>query len=239
VTILYAAESGSRAWGFASPDSDWDVRFVYARPEREYLRLDAPRDVIEWQLDSELDISGWDLQKALRLLAKSNPALFEWNASPIVYRTTAAWGDVRAHIDRCFSPRAGLHHYLSMARGNYREYLKEETVRLKKYFYVLRPILACRWILEKDAPPPMRFSELVEAELPRALRPQVTALLERKARAGELADGPRIDALNRYIEEQLVSLQGTLAQMPSEAREHWGELNDLFLDIVNAKEKPA
>ena len=239
VTILHAVETGSRAWGFASPDSDWDVRFVYVRPEREYLRLDAPRDMIEWQLDSELDISGWDLQKALRLLAKSNPALFEWNASPIVYRTTAAWEEVRAHIDRCFSSRAGLHHYLSMARGNYREYLKGETIRLKKYFYVLRPILACRWIMDRGTPPPMGFSDLVESVLDEAVRPQVEALLARKIGTGELTDGLRIDALNRYIEEQLESLQGTVAQMPYEPADHWNELNGLFWDILNLKGESA
>ena len=240
VTFLHAVESGSRAWGFASPDSDWDVPFVYVRPAREYLRLDdAPRDVIKWKLDNKLDISGWDLQKALRLLAKSNQTLFEWNASPIVYMTTAVWRDVQACVDRCFSSRVGLHHYLSMARGNYREYLKGETVRLKKYFYVLRPILACHWIMDRGTPPPMRFSDLVEAELEEAVRPQVESLLARKIETGELTDGIRIDALNRYIEEQLESLQGIVAQMPSDTTKHWDELNELFQDIVNLKGESA
>lgn len=88
VRILHAVESGSRAWGFASPDSDYDVRFVYVRPKEDYLRLDEPKDVIEWQLDEVLDINGWDLKKALRQFAKGNVTLFEWSESPIVYRTT-------------------------------------------------------------------------------------------------------------------------------------------------------
>lgn len=149
IKILHCIESGSRAWGFASPDSDYDVRFIYVRPREFYLRLDKTRDVIEWQLDDTLDINGWDVQKALTLLHKSNPTLFEWNSSPIVYKTTEEWQNISAIINRYFVAKSGLYHYLSTAKSNYREYLKGETVRLKKYFYVLRPLLACKWILAK------------------------------------------------------------------------------------------
>ena len=142
IKILHCVESGSRAWGFASPDSDYDVRFIYVRPKEFYLRLDKTRDVIEWQLDDTLDINGWDLSKALSLLYKSNPTLFEWNSSPIVYKTTKEWEQIATIINKYFVAKSGLYHYLSTAKSNYREYLKGETVRLKKYFYVLRPILA-------------------------------------------------------------------------------------------------
>ena len=91
VTILLAVESGSRAWGFASPDSDYDVRFIYIRSEKEYLRLDAPRDVIEWQLDDVLDMNGWDLKKALLQFHRGNATLFEWSNSPVVYKKTVLW----------------------------------------------------------------------------------------------------------------------------------------------------
>lgn len=134
VRILHCVESGSRAWDFASPDSDYDVRFVYVRPKAYYLRLDNTRDVIEWQLDDTLDINGWDLQKALRLLYRSNPTLFEWNASPIVYRTTQDWRTISAAFDAYFVQSAGLYHYLNTAKGNYRTYLREETVRIKNTF---------------------------------------------------------------------------------------------------------
>ncbi len=115
VTILHAVESGSRAWGFASPDSDYDVRFIYVRPAEYYLKLEKTRDVIEWQLDERLDINGWDLQKALRLLHSSNPTLFEWNNSPIVYKTTEEWAEIRIEINNYFSARSGLYHYLNTA----------------------------------------------------------------------------------------------------------------------------
>ena len=124
IKILHCIESGSRAWGFASPDSDYDVRFIYVRPKEFYLRLDKTRDVIEWQLDDTLDINGWDVQKALTLLHKSNPTLFEWNSSPVVYKTTDEWQKISAIINRYFVAKSGLYHYISTAKSNYREYLK-------------------------------------------------------------------------------------------------------------------
>ena len=149
VKIIYCVESGSRAWGFASPDSDYDVRFIYVRNKEDYLKLNKNRDVIEWRLDDVLDINGWDIQKALRLLYKSNPTLIEWSMSPIVYKTTPQWEKISGIVSQYFLEKTGVYHYLSMAKGNYREYLKTDEVKLKKYFYVIRPILACKWILDK------------------------------------------------------------------------------------------
>ena len=124
VRILMAVESGSRAWGFASPDSDYDVRFIYVRPKDEYLRLEKCRDVIELPLSNELDINGWDLSKTLQLMHKSNPTLFEWFSSPIVYLETDFAARFKSIMGRYFSSKRGLYHYISMAAGNYREYLK-------------------------------------------------------------------------------------------------------------------
>ena len=161
VKIIYAAESGSRAWGFASTDSDYDVRFIYIRKPSYYLKLEKTKDVIEWRLDDTLDINGWDLKKALKLLYTSNPTLFEWSNSPIVYKTTDVYEELKTEIYKYFSGKSGLYHYLNTAKSNYREYLKTDFVKAKKYFYVLRPILACRWIMENKNPPPMIFSKLV------------------------------------------------------------------------------
>lgn len=167
VHILLAVESGSRAWGFESPDSDYDVRFIYARRKEDYLKLEGTRDVIELPIDETLDINGWDIAKALRLLYKSNPTLFEWFSSPIVYcKNDSFFSKVKPLLSECFSSKSGLYHYLSMAKSNYREFLHGSIVKAKKYFYVLRPVLACRWILDKAAPPPMKFEELVATELP-------------------------------------------------------------------------
>ena len=162
VRILHAVESGSRAWGFPSPDSDYDVRFIYVRKPEFYLKLEKTRDVIEFPINDMLDINGWDLNKTLRLLHGSNPTLFEWNASPIIYKTTAQWQRISHIINSYFVEKSGLYHYLSTAKSNYREYLKGETVRLKKYFYVLRPLLACKWIFAEGTPPPMLFKDLMD-----------------------------------------------------------------------------
>ena len=235
VRILHCVESGSRAWGFASPDSDYDVRFIYARPVEEYLRLEKIRDVIEWQLDETLDINGWDIQKALRLLHKSNPTLFEWNQSPIVYRTTDDWQKISDVISRYFLKKSGLYHYLSTAKNNYREYLKGEAVRLKKYFYVLRPILACRWILSEQTPPPMLFSTLVDRCLDDELKPEVSTLLRLKMETPEIGEGKRMDRINDYLDRSIVEIGQIIETLPDEEPNSWEELDRLFLSVIGGE----
>ena len=233
VKILLAVESGSRAWGFASPDSDYDVRFIYVRPREAYLRLEKQRDVIELPIEGELDVNGWDLDKTLQLLRASNPTLFEWFSSPIVYRETAFAEELRSVMQKYFSSKRGLSHYLSMASSNYREYLKGETVKAKKYFYVLRPVLACRWILDKGTPPPMLFSELVEAELDPALLPDVNRLLDLKMNAPEIKTIPRIESINCYLDSSIEEVRSRIVQLPEDASHGWEELNRLFLSQIN------
>lgn len=232
IRILHCVESGSRAWGFASPDSDYDVRFIYIRRPEDYLRLEKTRDVIEWQLDDTLDINGWDLQKALRLLYKSNPTLFEWNNSPVVYKTTEEWQEIGEMINRFFVVKSSLYHYISMAKSNRREFLHGDTVKLKKYFYVLRPILACRWIIERHTPPPMRFIELVDTCLPAELRPDVDRLLDIKIHAPEKKYGKRVDVLNDYIDRSFAEIEAYLKDAPYDRNTEWDLLNRLFMGQV-------
>lgn len=234
VKILHCVESGSRAWGFPSPDSDYDVRFVYLRERDFYLDLSEQRDVIEWQLDDVYDISGWDVQKLLRLLYKSNPTVFEWNASPIVYRTAPEWAQVSELIPAYFRVKSGLHHYLSMAEGNRRAYLLGETVRLKKYFYVLRPLLACRWIIDRQTPPPMLFSELAEAELEPEMMPVVSELLARKQVTSEMGAEKPVAPLHAYIDRELAALKQTAEAMPAQPHPDWSALNAVFRSLLNS-----
>ena len=230
--ILHCVESGSRAWGFASPDSDYDVRFIYVRTKEFYLRLDKTRDVIEWQLDDTLDINGWDISKALSLLYKSNPTLFEWNSSPIVYKTTKEWESIAAIINKYFVAKSGLYHYLSTAKSNYREYLKGETVRLKKYFYVLRPLLACKWILAEGTPPPMLFSELMDKYLDESIREDVLKLLDLKMNQPEIAEGKRFEKVNEYLDKTILEVEKQIKDLPSSHEQSWNELNHIFLSIL-------
>ena len=235
IKILLAVESGSRAWGFASPDSDYDVRFIYIRRLEDYLRLDAIRDVIELPIDDVLDINGWDLQKTLRLLHKSNPTLFEWFSSPIVYQKTEFADKFRDLMMHYFSSKKTLYHYVSMAEGNYREYLKGDLVRAKKYFYVLRPVLACQWILDWGTPPPMLFSELLKAELPVELIDVVNQLLELKMNSPEVKLVKRISEINEYLDESIPSIKRAVRLLEDSLTPDWNELNQLFLQSLEWK----
>lgn len=216
VRILFAIESGSRAWGFASPNSDYDVRFVYAHPRDWYLAVDLEerRDVIEYPIVDDIDLNGWDVRKALRLLWKSNPALIEWLQSPITY---CEHGDFRqqalALLPAIYTSERGLYHYRSMASKNYRGYLKQDEVPLKKYFYVLRPLLAARWIADGRGAPPMEFERLLamlnadEAQV----RADIHTLLAQKRQAPELGRAAAVPSLNAFIETELAR---TLPELP-------------------------
>lgn len=185
-------------------DSDYDVRFVYVEKPDWFMQVDAPRDVIERPLDDELDVSGWELRKTLGLLRKSNPTLLEWLDSPLVYRQeTEATAQLRALAEAFYSPPAARNHYLSMARKNFRGYLQGETVRFKKYFYVLRPLLAVRWIDLGLGRPPMTFADLLSTVNDAALLDEVATLLALKRNAGEAAYGPRRPALHAFIVAEL------------------------------------
>ena len=208
VTVLFACESGSRGWGFASPDSDYDVRFIYVHRLPWYLTVAPGRDVIELPISGELGVNGWDLRKALALLRESNPTLLEWLGSPIVYREDAgAMTRFRMLAQDVFSNAKGWHHYASMAKKNFREHLQAEEVRYKKYLYVLRPLLAARWIRARSGVPPMRFAELaqhtLDATRDAALIAEINALLEVKMRAGEAATSPRWPGIHAFIEAEL------------------------------------
>jgi len=207
VKILFACESGSRAWGFASPDSDYDVRFIYVQPLSWYLSVEPQRDVIELPIDSKLDVNGWELRKALRLLSRSNPPLSEWLDSPVIYREQPATVvRLRTLAVDCFSPLKSRYHYLAMAQRNFRDYLRGERIRLKKYLYVLRPLLAACWVDAGLGQPPTRFADLVAATIKeRELTSEIDRLLEIKMLSGEAQYGPRWPVIHAFIEREMTA----------------------------------
>ena len=235
VQILFAVESGCRAWGFSSQDSDYDVRFVYIQKPEWYLSIEKKRDVIEYPINDLLDINGWDICKALGLLRKYNPALMEWLDSPIVYREgykiRERMRDVRAAY---FARRTSIHHYLSMAASKYRSYLRGESVKSKKYFYVLRPLFACMWLERENSHPPISFLTLMETQLKDQpqLKEQVEALLARKIAGDELTVEPRIDSLNSYIEERLSYLEEYAKGLPADNFCETERLNIFFRSLL-------
>ncbi|AUI87733.1 hypothetical protein BS333_15115 [Vibrio azureus] len=236
IKILYACESGSRAWGFPSADSDYDVRFIYVRNKDWYLKVDHEyqRDVVEKPISDLLDISGWDLKKALKLLRKSNPALIEWFNSPIIYHQNKEFTDAfKKLIPTLYSPRSCFYHYSHMANGNFREYLQGETVRVKKYFYVLRPILAMQWIEQERGVVPMEFEVLVnELVHDETLKCAIQKLLEDKRQGFESAYLPRIDVISDFISSELERFKDK-AQEQQKSETDFSQLNPFFIDVLN------
>ena len=218
VRVLYACESASRAWGFASADSDYDVRFLYVHPEEWYLSIDQGRDVVESMLPGDLDLSGWELRKALRLLRKSNPPLLEWLNSPTIYlEDEEITSKIREAASVFYSPRNCFSHYRSMARTNYRAYLQGETVRTKKYLYVIRPLLACRWIERELGMVPVPMSTLIGGVVDLTdLRVAIDDLLDRKTRGFEQDEAPADPVLAEFISLELERLE-TVDLLPTEA----------------------
>ena len=233
VRILHAVESGSRAWGFASPDSDYDVRFIYvALSARHYLQLEDKKDFINWELNEVLDINGWDLDKTLKLFHKSNATLFEWANSPVIYRTTDEWQKIYAKAKQYFSKKAAMYHYYGTAKSNYHKYLTSDYVNYKKYFYVIRPLLACQWVEEKSCPPPVLFEELKEFMIDRNMAKQIDELQELKVKMNESEKGKKIEEINTYIERELIRLENEIPKMVDDRKGEWDSLNQIFIDAL-------
>lgn len=232
VRVLHAIESGSRAWGFASPDSDYDVRFVYMRKQEDYLRLDEPKDTIDWQLDEVLDINGWDLKKALKQFAKGNATLFEWSGSPIVYRTTDEWARIKEVSKQYFSEKAAIYHYYGTANNTFHEYLQGERVRYKKYFYALRPLLAAMYIEKYHEAPPVLFDELLKLELSPEFRKAIDELLEVKKRTTEKEENPQMPVIIDFIASEIIKQKEIADTMADDHNRDWSALNLLFRETL-------
>ncbi len=218
--ILYACESGSRAWGFASPDSDYDIRFLFSRPEKDYLGIAAPQDAIDLPLEGDLDAGGWDLRKALGLLGKSNGALVEWLHSPIVYREEPGFLDRWREAARAvFAPKFSADHYRGLAKQMVFGKLDTDRVRAKDYLYALRAVLAAEWVLEGRGIPPVPFADLLPIA-PAEIRDLVPALLEHKARTMEGERMERIAGLDDFLRHLLSENAGRTATMmtPADSR---------------------
>ena len=238
VSLPLVIESGSRAWGFPSPDSDYDCRFIFVRPEDDYLSLRSRRDVIEVPLNGELDINGWDLAKALRLMLKGNAVVLEWLSSPIAYRCEPEFRASFLALARdCTNRRLIGRHYLHLGERQRRTYFRDaKSVALKKLFYALRPAAAIRWLrLHADeAVPPMHFPTLLAECEP---SPDVAAisaeLIARKAETRELGTGPLPEAIATFIEQEFAAARLTFGSEPVPVtQEALGQAEDFFRKAV-------
>ena len=230
VKILYAVESGSRAWGFASPDSDYDIRFIYKHEPDYYLSLWEKPDIIEFMTPDDLDGSGWDIAKALKLLAKSNAPLIEWLFSPMVYYQDDDFiQQLQTLAIDCFSPIATLHHYLGTTK-NFMDVCEQEEVKLKSYFYALRTALAGRWIIENNSFPPVDFMELLPIA-PQAIQTKVIELMTIKANQDEKYLHLKEVLITDYLRETVIFNQENAGTLKS-GKKMSEELDGVFKEII-------
>lgn len=235
VKILYAVESGSRAWGFPSRDSDYDVRFIYVHKKEAYLSIDQmgigkKRDVIELPINDLLDITGWELTKALKLFRKSNPPLMEWLRSGIVYYQAFSTIDQMKELSKVvFAPNSCLHHFLNMASNNFRKCLQEGQVKIKNYINVLRPVLAAQWIEKCNEFPPLEFPKLLEDLLPEGeLKSEIHTLLKRKISGDEMDNEPKIEVISQFLNEEIARLKTYTSTLNVEVPDFTPQLDQLF-----------
>ncbi|MCL1909929.1 MAG: nucleotidyltransferase domain-containing protein [Kiritimatiellaeota bacterium] len=235
IKITYAVESGSRAWGFASTDSDWDVRYIYIHKREWYLQIDDLKDNQEEILPNDIDLAGWELRKALRLFRKANPPLFEWLLSPIVYAERFSTArKMRGLMREFFNPVTCVYHYMHMASGNYKAYLAKDMVKVKKYFYALRPVLACDWIRETGTMAPMEFQTLVDGMIrDPELKRQILDLLARKMAGEELNEEPRIEIINEFLAGKIAFYDEYVKTAKPNPPPNTGLLNTLFRETLD------
>lgn len=241
VRVLLAVESGSRAWGFHSPDSDYDVRFLYARPVNDYLALQPMRDVIERPIDADdLDVGGWDISKALKLVSRGNAVVSEWLSSPIIYAEDPAFRPLFEPLARDWQKLHGdVAHYYGLARRQWGSFIEGRMqVRLKKYFYVIRPAVTLHWLREGNiGKPPMNLPRLLEdVRLPDATAEALADLQARKQAAGEAVGmGARIPAIDDYVREQMTWGLSQKTREPRRDPELWARTETAFRSLIGAR----
>lgn len=239
VRILLAVESGSRAWGFASPDSDYDVRFIYVHLRDWYLSLQERRDVIE-ELDPEriLDVSGWDLRKALTLMARCNCAFVEWLSSPIIYYSDEAFSrEILDLKDKYFRKVSSVNHYFHMAMNHDKKYLEKRGCELKRFMYHIRGLLAARWAMEKGTYPPIPFMRLADAEISdETVKAKLTELVRLKSTSKEHDRAIVDEVLIQYAAGTTEEIQNRLGSFPAEPQPDYSPLDRFFLKVKDKEQ---
>lgn len=244
VKVLFAVESGSRSWGMASKNSDYDVRFVYKRPIYDYLRLDQRKDTIDWHPDQVLDMVGWDVSKYLSLLHRSNPSALEWLDCPrYVVSDPFKLHAIEELSDTCFRARSLAFHYIGMAKENANEFLRiangvtrDEPPKTKKYLYVIRALLSARHVIDNGEMPYILLDDLVDEYLqevePLDVCEAVDELLERKRDGLETDTHERIPVLDEWVKSNIVELESMAQGLESSPAPDWDDVNELFIRII-------
>jgi uncharacterized protein len=217
IEVLYACESGSRAWGFESMDSDFDVRFIYAQPQEKYLSVFDFKDTMSFPIDDLLDLDGWDLKKSLRLFSGNNMSVFEWVNSPIVYHERQDFRqELKPLEDLVFSPTKAVGHYLGTAKSTWNKHLTKKDFNIKKLFYALRPLLACRWILKYQKMAPVRFQDmLIDDLVAPSIKARILQLIDEKKNLTEKDSSTAYEDLRQYVQSEIDLINQLKLDKPS------------------------
>lgn len=235
ISILLAVESGSRAWGCPSPDSDYDVRIIYKRPKSEYLEIDDRQDTINYFHGELLDINGWDIKKTLKLIRKSNATPFEWAQSPIKYKEIGDFSSTIIDLSKqYFQPRRTVNHYLGIAKNSYLSNDLQGAIKLKKLFYVLRPIMAAKWIIKKNEIPPMDIPSLMPIIDNERMVHHINDLLEIKKSANEDYTHKMDQLIIEFIDQEFKYVSTFKLEDNTEFPSS-DKLNKQFIDIIEGK----
>lgn len=238
VAVPWAIESGSRAWGFPSPDSDYDCRFLFVRPLSSYAAPWRERDVIETPLDAVLDVNGWDLVKAVQLAAGGNVTVAEWLRSPLVYSGDPAFRDELLALFEAVADRAAVgRHYLHVGRDQWQRSGADDgsEIRLKKVFYAVRPACALHWMSQHDRiPPPMNLLQLLaEAPPPADVAESISELIAAKAVTRELGGGTVPAPIRAFVATQFAAAEAAYERVPPADPDHARAVaSAAFLDLV-------
>lgn len=231
IKILYACESGSRAWGFPSPDSDFDVRFIYVESLDWHLSLNDQKDTIDIPINDELDIGGWELKKTLNLLRKSNAPLLEWIQSPIIYSLDHDFlSEIQKVSEAFFSPIACMHHYLSMSKKYTEACIGVEKVKLKRYFYALRTAMAGKWIRLNGSIAPIQLQEMLQLNNDE-INDKINQLIDLKSSKNEDYLHPQEPLLNEFLKETIEENE-KVAESLRPGNGNLVGLNDLFITTI-------
>ena len=228
IRVLYAVESGSRAWGTNSESSDFDIRFLYIRPREDYLRLVPYRDVLEFGITDGWDMCGWDLSKLLKLLHNANSQIYEWFHSPVVYVNDGLSERIRPLLEEYFAAKAAVHYYLNLAEMIMKQARRVEHPKVKHYLYTLQYYATARWILMHRMAPPVSFSA-VTALLPEEISGEAQELLRRKITQPQQPLMPRHASLEVWVDEESSRIRQLIEQLPVTAEKEWEMLDQFFL----------
>lgn len=231
VKVILAVESGCRAWGFPSLNSDYDVKFIYVNKPDWYISIDQKQETIELPISNYIDMNGWDILKSFKLLSRYDPSLQEWISSPIVYKSSQDEVDTIKRLAKTsFMPESSFNHYLSMAKTKLEYIVDKENIRIKNYMYAIRAIFCCQYILAYTSQPPMKISQLLKHLDSEPLKNEIAKLIDIKFENPEKFEIPRVPLIEAFLSEKLSSLSNNTISNPKKTDTHI--YDNTLIDII-------